>query len=127
MIASPFPQQVTFIYVENLAASAAFFSGLLKLPLVLDQGACQIFSVTPTAFIGCCTGPEKVNQGGLILTLVCPDLDQWHRRLVEAGTPVEHPPKYNEKYNITHFFAHDPDGHLVEFQQFHDPAWPTPT
>lgn len=31
------------------------------------------------------------------------------------------PPKVNEKYNIYHFFAKDPEGRNIEFQQFLHP------
>ena len=40
--------------------------------------------------------------------------------------PLEGPPKVNPTYDIYNFFARDPDGHLVEFQRFLDPAWPAP-
>jgi catechol 2,3-dioxygenase-like lactoylglutathione lyase family enzyme len=60
----------------------------------------------------------------VILTLVSTDVEGWHQFLVERGVPVEKPPTFNAKFNITHLFLRDPNGYLVEIQTFHDPAWP---
>ncbi|CAK0856243.1 unnamed protein product [Prorocentrum cordatum] len=43
---------------------------------------------------------------------------------MEAGVPLEKEPTLNPRYNIYHLFIRDPDGHLVEIQQFRDPMWP---
>ena len=124
MTSSPFEQQVTFIYVEDLERSAAFYGGLLRLPLVLDQGSCRIFGVTDTAFLGVCTCEERHNPEGVILTLVVQDVEGWSDYLLENGAQVERPANYNERFKITQCFVRDPDGYLVEIQRFHDPAWP---
>ena len=118
-----FHQQVTFIYVKNLNVSSRFYGDILGLSLALDQGTCRIYSVTPTAFIGLCTG-RAPNPGGVILTLVHPALEDWYAHLTQHDVPVTKPPTFNEAYNITHLFASDPDGYLVEIQVFHDPTWP---
>jgi len=123
-ISSPFHQHVTFVYVKDLERASHFYHDVLGLPLALDQGACRIFGVTETAFIGVCTASQAVTPEGVILTLVSNDLLEWHQRLVDAGVPVHSPPTFNETYNITHLFARDPDGYLVEIQTFHDPNWP---
>ena len=125
-IDSPFEQAVTFIYVSDLDASSRFYGEVLGLPMALDQGGCRIFGVTQTAFIGCCTTTDAPHPKGVILTLVSDELSLWHERLVAAGVTVEKSPSFNDKYNITHLFARDPDGYLVEIQTFHDPLWPVP-
>ena len=125
-MASPFEQQVTFIYVSDLDRSSAFYGGLLELPLALDQGACRIYKVTKSAFLGVCTCRETVTQAGVILTLVSEDVEGWSARLEAAGANVEKSVTYNETFNITQCFVRDPDGYLVEIQRFHDPAWPSP-
>jgi hypothetical protein len=33
------------------------------------------------------------------------------------------PPTYNERYQIYHLFARDPNGYLIEIQRFEDPRW----
>ena len=117
-------QQVTFIYVHDLDESDRFYRQTLGFKLALDQGSCRIYQVTPTAFIGVCTGKLIEKKDGVILTFVSADLESWYQHLLANGYAVEKPPTFNEKYNITHLFCRDPDGYLVELQVFHDPQWP---
>jgi len=42
-MASPFDQQVTFLYTGDLAATADFCETTLGLPLALDRGGCRIY------------------------------------------------------------------------------------
>ena len=127
MTTAPFEQQVTFLYTSDLAATSAFYEGVLQLPLVLDQGACRIYRVSGDAFLGFCESadaPEKPE--GVIVTLVSQDVDGWYRRLRDQGVVFEKPPALNPKFNIYHCFLRDPNGYLLEIQTFLDPAWPAP-
>jgi len=118
-------QQVTFLYARDLAETAVFYRDLLCLPLVLDQGSCQIFGVTDTAFIGFCRHIDPpASSDYVILTLVSARVEEWHQYLQQHGVPIEKPPTFYEKFNITHLFIRDPNGYLVEIQTFHDPVWP---
>jgi len=119
-------QSITFLYVEDLERTAGFYGGALGLTEVLDQGSCRIFRVAPDAYLGVCERPGSVSPGGVIVTIVTPDVDEWHRRLVARGVTVEQPPRTNPEYRIHHAFYRDPDGYLIEFQRFLDPAWPPP-
>jgi len=123
-----FDQQVTFIYATDLARSAAFYGGTLGLPLVLDQGTCQILRVSRDGFLGVCQCGDgaSVKPDGIIVTLVSDDVDGWYERLAAKGVETEAPPRENEKFNIYHFFLRDPDGYKLEVQRFQDPAWPSP-
>ena len=122
----PLDQQVTFLYTQDLAASHAFYAGVLGLPLVLDQGTCRIYRVSGTAFVGVCRRETSVRPDGVILTLVSADVDGWHAHLVAQGVLIEKPPTYHPAYNIYHCFLRDPNGYLLEIQTFLDPAWPAP-
>jgi catechol 2,3-dioxygenase-like lactoylglutathione lyase family enzyme len=127
-----FNQQVTFLYCDDPAATDAFYGGLLGLPLVLDQGACRIYGVGESAFLGFCRktsnlAPQRAN--GVILTLVVAEeihVNQWYDYLLSVGAEdaVERPPAHNPDFNIYHLFLRDPDGYLVEIQVFLDPSWP---
>ena len=123
----PIDQQVTFIYVQDLAASARFYGELLGLDQVLDQGGCRIYRVAGEGFLGVCGGlrAEAVPEG-VTLTFVSDQVDAWHERLVAAGTTIDQPPAENSRFKIYNFFARDPDGYRLEFQRFLDPAWPAP-
>jgi catechol 2,3-dioxygenase-like lactoylglutathione lyase family enzyme len=121
---SEFDQQVTFLLVSDLERSTQFYRDLLGLELVLDQGDCRIFGVTNTAFVGVCERTERGDPGSILLTLVTDDVDGQHQSLIGAGAVCEKPPQHNKKYAVYHAFYRDPDGYLVEIQQFLDPAWP---
>ena len=122
---SGFDQQVTFLYTADLQAAAGFYASVLGLSQVLDQGMCRIFSITAEAFVGVCHDPERaVVRDGMILTLVTDDVDGWYRRLSDAGVDFEREPTYNARFDVYHCFLRDPDGHLIEIQQFRDPSWP---
>ena len=98
---------------------------MLGLQQVLDQGACRIFRVAGEGFLGVCTNPARaVVPEGFTLTFVTAEVDAWHERLAAAGTAIEAPPAENARFRIYNFFARDPDGYLIEFQRFLDPAWP---
>ncbi len=116
---SGFDAQITFVYVGDLARSAAFYGGVLGLELVRDQGACLIYRAATDAYLGCCDH-RMPEPGGVILTLVTDDVDGWADRLHAAGYVVEGP-SANDQFALYHCFVHDPDGHLVEIQRFDEP------
>ncbi len=124
----PFDQQVTFLYVNDLETSTAFYGGTLSLPMVLDQGGCRIFQASQDGFIGICLcNKERLSDtDGLIVTLVTDDVDGWFVRLAAQGVQFVKPPTENAEYNIYHCFLRDPDGHQIEIQRFQDPRWPKP-
>jgi catechol 2,3-dioxygenase-like lactoylglutathione lyase family enzyme len=125
MSRAPFDQLVTFLSVADLDAADAFYGSLLGLPLVLDQGACRIYRVAETSFLGVCHNPELAGASeGTIVTLVTDDVDAVHERLAAAAVTVDHLPAYNRRFDIYHCFVRDPDGHRIEIQQFRDPRWP---
>ncbi len=117
---------ITFLTVADLNASHAFYGGALGLPLVLDQGPCRIYRTTPSAYLGICTHREDVRPEGVIVTLLTDQVDEWCEALIAKGTTIEDGPRLNERFNIYHAFLRDPDGHLVEIQQFVDPRWAGP-
>ncbi len=123
-----FDQQVTFLYTRDLDLSAAFYGETLGLPLVLDQGGCRIYRVSPDGFLGLCRCSESrpCNPEGVIVTFVSGDVDGWYERLKAKGVTFETPPRDNPAFNIYHCFLRDPDGYQIEIQRFDDPAWPKP-
>ena len=121
-------QFVTFVYCADLARAARFYQDIVGLDMVLDQGACRIYRVAGEAYIGIC---QRVDVRGpfaddVILTFATQDVDGWHDYLRAAGVEIDKPPQVDEDYNIYHLLVRDPDGHLLEFQTFRDPAWPKP-
>ncbi len=121
-----FDAAITFLLVADLERSHHFYGHLLGLPLALDQGSCRIYRVAGGGFLGTCRRPAGVSPEGIIVTLVSPDVDEWHERLAAAGVPCEKPPTLNEEYRVYHCFFRDPDGYLVEIQEFRDERWENP-
>ena len=120
-------QQVTFLYACNLQQTTHFYEEIMGLSLVLDQGSCRIYRVSSNGFLGICqsdAAPKKPE--GIIFTLATGQVDEWYRYLKEQGVEFEDPPAHNPTYNIYHCFLRDPNGYLLEIQQFLDPAWPAP-
>jgi catechol 2,3-dioxygenase-like lactoylglutathione lyase family enzyme len=118
-------QQITFLMVKDLGATADYYERVLGMPLAVDQGSCRIYQVVGQAYVGFCERPESADSArNVILTLVTPDVDAWYERLKGLGVHLEKPPAVNPRYGIYHFFARDPDGYLVEIQRFLDPVMP---
>jgi catechol 2,3-dioxygenase-like lactoylglutathione lyase family enzyme len=120
-----FDQQVTFLLASDLERSTAFYRDALGLKVVLDQGDCRILRVTDTAFIGICQREGLRDTSSVLVTFVTDDVDGRHAALLAANVPCEKEPQLNTTYNVYHAFYRDPDGFLVEVQQFLDPAWPS--
>ena len=118
---------IAFRPVSDLAASRDFYQRDLGLELVRDQGACLIFRIAVGGYLGLCQAgydgrdaPLPVDER-LMTTLVVDDVADVHARLLRLGVDVEAPPRHNERFGITQFFARDPDGYRVEVQRFDDP------
>ncbi|MCJ7716215.1 MAG: VOC family protein [Anaerolineales bacterium] len=119
-----FDQQITFIYVNDLQISSAFYEGVMGFPLVLDQGSCRIVCTSKGGYLGYClkeiTSPKKQD---IILTFVTAEVDKWYTHLKKNNLQIIDAPKNNLKYDIYQFFLKDPDDYLIEIQQFHTPKW----
>ncbi|MEA5604148.1 VOC family protein [Nostoc sp. UHCC 0252] len=116
-------QQITFFYTHNLNASTEFYEQMLGLELWLDQGACRIYTVSNSGYLGFCQASETSaspgdKQSSVIFTLVTQQVDEWFEYLKERSVKFEKPPTLNEKYNIYHCFFRDPSGYLIEIQRF---------
>ncbi len=117
-----FDSQIVFVPVADLHRSAAFYELVLLLPMVLDQGGIKIFRGAGGGFLGLCQSEAPLAADDrLIFTFVTDHVDEWHDRLVAQGVPTDGAPRENERYQIYHFFARDPDGYRVEIQRFLPP------
>lgn len=117
-----FDQQVSFFYTHDLDTTAHFYEQVLGLTLARDQGDCRIYQVSSDGYIGFCLRPKApVSPQGVIITLVTDEVDAWHVRLQERGISFEKPPTLNPTYLIYHCFLRDPNGYLIEIQQFLNP------
>ncbi len=116
-----FNQTITFLHAADLEATAHFYENLLGLELVRDQGVCRIYRTSQDGFIGFCQHLEPAAPQGVILTLVCEDVDGWYETLRKKGVEFTKAPARNPKFGIYHCFFKDPNGYLLEIQRFDEP------
>ena len=115
-----FEVQITWVYCSDIEASHHFYAECLGLPLLRDEGSARIYQTTAGAAIGVCRAFEDrvVEPRGGMISLVTDDVDGWYKRLSESGGTTRGAPHVLEKFGIYTFFAEDPDGYVIEFQQF---------
>ena len=119
-----FEQQIIFVYVNDLSVSRTFYEDIMGFQLVLDQGNCRIVRTSEGGYLGyCIRGGNIRSHEGIILTLVTSQVDEWYEYLLENQVRIPEMPKSNPDYAIYHFFLKDPDGYVLEVQQFLDPSW----
>ena len=120
----PIDEQITFLYCEDLTKTAPFYEDVLGFELALDQGTCRIYHITGRkAYFGLCERATPREKNGVIFTIVTQDVDAWYERITSHGIECEYAPRFNETYNIYHFFVKDPEGYLLEFQRFPSQNW----
>jgi predicted enzyme related to lactoylglutathione lyase len=112
--------QISWVYTRNLDSTAEFYADALGLECIRDEGAAWIFATAASAAIGVCCAFENrvVEPKGSMISIVTDDVDTWYRRLVEKGITVAGPPHRLEQFGIYTFFVTDPNGYVIEFQQF---------
>jgi len=115
---------IAFLPAPAWEATRYFYEQVLGLPCVLEQIDCCIYQVVGTGYIGFCQRAEAPHPAErVILTLVTQEVDAWYAHLQTHGVEIVKPPTYNERYQIYHLFARDPNGYLIEIQRFDDPRW----
>jgi catechol 2,3-dioxygenase-like lactoylglutathione lyase family enzyme len=114
--------QITWVYTHDLEITSNFYENGLGLKLVIDEGAARIFQVSSTAQIGVCSAFEDrvVEPKGGMITLVTNEVDEWYTHLTRRGVIIKDEPHVLEKFNIYTFFVEDPNGYVIEIQQFLD-------
>lgn len=120
-----FDQQVTFLTTDKMSESIDFYENILGLELVLDQGGCRLYRVSNDAFLGICERERHTDDcQHLVFTFVTDQVDEWYEKLKDTGIKITKKPAYSPEYNIYHMFFYDPNGYLLEIQEFKDPNWP---
>lgn len=124
-----FDENITFLYVSDMEASATFYADVVGLDLVLVQPAgCRIYRASGTGYLGICkaaadrpVGSAAVG-GDIVLCLVCQDVDAAYAR-ISPKAACDGAPRNNPSFGIYHFYFTDPDGYVLEVQRFDDPTW----
>ncbi|MCP4387583.1 MAG: hypothetical protein GY802_04750 [Gammaproteobacteria bacterium] len=53
-----------------------------------------------------------------MIAIVIDDVDAWYQQRVDNGLAIDRPPRRLEQFGIDSFFVSDPNGYVIEFQQF---------
>lgn len=114
--------QITFLPTADLAATAAFYEGVLGLALVRDQGVCRIYATAPGAYLGFCDrGYAVPSDHRVVLTLLVDDVAAAYDAVRASGAEPVSAPAHSERFRCTSCFFRDPNGYLVELQRFDEP------
>ena len=115
-----FSCQITWLYTHDLARSHDFYSGVLGLEIQRDEGQAKIYRTADGAALGVCEvfDDRVVEPAGSMISLVTNSVDSWYSKLESAGVKAQGPPHHIERFGIYTFFVKDPDGYILEFQQF---------
>jgi len=112
--------QIGWVYTHDLDSTAEFYREILGLECTRDEGGARIFKTGDGAFIGVCSAFDDrvVEPRGGMISVVTDDVDAWYQRLSAKGLAIENPPRRLEQFGIYSFFVRDPNGYVIEFQQF---------
>jgi len=112
--------QISWVYTRDLDATTDFYARILELECSRDEGGARIFSTADNAFIGVCEvfADRVVEPQGGMISIVSDDVDAWYQRLIDNGLQIDKPPQRLQQFGIYSFFVRDPNGYLIEFQQF---------
>lgn len=117
----PIDQNVVFTYTDNLPETSSFFSDIMELELVLDQGSCHIYRLSKQCFLGICNLPDRPReQAGVTITIVSGDVDGWYEFLTAKGVEYTRKPAYSHEFDVYSSLFISPHGYRIEIQQFGD-------
>lgn len=119
----PISHSVVFTYTDDLPRASDFFRSVMELDFVVDQGACHIFRLSPTSYLGVCNLPDRPRGPGVTITIVSPDVDGWHAFLTGKGVAYVSGPSHSAEFGVYSSLFLSPDGYRIEIQSFDDPAW----
>ena len=120
----PVNSVISWVYTQDVEETFRFYGEVLGLRVARDAGVARIFALSDTSFVGVCKALDwrVVEPRGGMLTLVTDDVDGWYQHLQASGAPCRSTPEINKTFGIYAFLAEDPNGYLIEFQQFLDQA-----
>jgi len=114
--------QITFLYFDDLPAACEFFSDVLGLPMVCDQGWTKMYQTSVSSYIGAVDRSrgacKATTRDGVLTSLVVLNFDEMHKRLVEKGISFCSGPLYSESLQIKSMMFIGPEGYKFEVEEF---------
>lgn len=115
---------ILFFKTQNLQIIKEFYRSTVGCSLWLDQTHCIILQ-HGNLLLGFCAANTCDTQGMITFFYRGKEgVDSLYNLLKDRA---EGEPQENEKFNIYHFFARDPEGRTIEFQSFLHPLEPYQT
>ncbi len=96
-----------------------FYQSHVGMEIWLEQKDCVILK-HGNLLLGFCTREENDTYG--MITFFYPTKEEVDSMYEKMKSRAEDKPKENEKYEIYHFFARDPENRTIEFQAFLHPV-----
>lgn len=106
---------IVFLKTQSLEKITNFYLHQLNMKLWLTQLNCNILQ-SDQMLIGFLQSDQAETQGVITFFYKTKEeVDHYYELLKVSAL---HPPQLNEKYQIYHFYAKDPEGRKIEFQTF---------
>jgi catechol 2,3-dioxygenase-like lactoylglutathione lyase family enzyme len=122
-----YEQSITFLYTDDIERLAAFYRDVMELEPVMEQPVARIFRWTPTSFLGVCDLANRPRgTEGMMLTFLVDDAAATCARLEAKGVAFDQPLQEFKGMGLISAFLRDPEGYVIEIQEFLDPRWPFP-
>ena len=122
MKVSRFKQSITFFCTNDLEQCHEFYGNLLELPVALQSDTFILYRINNSSYFGLTSGPERqpAPSGALfeLTTASRDEVDEWYKRLNEAGVKTDALPRLIPEMDVYCFFAFDPNGYRIEIMHY---------
>lgn len=114
---------VTFLYFDDLVKATRFYTEVMGLKVVVDQGWAKILRLADNANVGLVDGKKGSLKSSkdkpVMVTILVPDVDEWYTHLKKLGVPTMSEPHDEPGMNLRQFMFKDPEGYVIEIQHFY--------
>jgi predicted enzyme related to lactoylglutathione lyase len=114
---------VTFLYYDDLVKATRFYTEVMGLKVVVDQGWAKILRLADNANVGLVDGKKGSLKSSkdkpVMVTILVPDVDEWYTHLKKLGVPTMSEPHDEPGMNLRQFMFKDPEGYVIEIQHFY--------
>lgn len=114
-----YPSSIVFVYYNDLEYGHKFFTEVLRLEEVMDQGFAKVYKISETSFAGIVQLKESIEyKGNTLLSLNTLNVHEEHKRVQELDVYSLTDIQTIESIPLDSFFFKDKEGHDFEIQQF---------
>ena len=111
-----------FLYYKDLPGATRFYRDILGLELLTEYDNASIFLIANGAYLICVDAAKGMHSGdepkSVALALLTDQLPEWYAHVQANKVPIKYTYKPREGGPHDGFVAIDPEGYLLEFEQF---------